>query len=60
MVRLALAVFLFATLYIAAGEVVYLNDVHRHWCDVDFDWVSAGWMALIWPLRLLAGDAICD
>ncbi len=37
MVRLALAVFLFATLYIAAGEVVYLNDVHRHWCDVDFD-----------------------
>jgi hypothetical protein len=60
MKRLALILLLVVIAYGTAGVAVYLSDIARAWCNVDFSPEALGWYAIIWPLRLIAPAALCD
>ncbi len=60
-IRVVLIVLLVLAAYPGVGVLVYLIDVSRDWCGyTDFSRNDMlGYMAW-WPIRLLAGDALCD
>lgn len=59
--RLGLLLLVLVVAYPLLGSCVYVSHLSRNWCnDSEFDPVSLGWHAAIWPLLVVYGDAFCD
>ncbi len=55
-----IAVVLLAVIYVSMGLAVYVNDIARGWCNLDFSFENLGAYLIVWPFRLFYGDAYCD
>lgn len=60
MMRLVAIVVLLVVIYASTGVAVYLNDVARDWCNLDFSFYELFWRALFWPARLYYAATYCD
>ena len=60
MPRRVLIPLLLVAMYALVGLAVHVNDVRRDWCEVEDQLTLSDFYAILWPIRVIAADTLCD